>query len=104
MADEKSTGASSTRVLDTFEEDERDQAAVLREVLEHHPAVTFTRAELTRELTGGGLRSGISADGMERAVRELAGTGLLHAPCGEDGMLLPTRTAVRYFELSGGGF
>lgn len=105
MADEKSTGLDPVERPTTYDEDERDQATVLRQVLEHHPAVTFTRAELTRELTGGGLlHSGIDADGMERAVRELAGTGLLHAPCGEDGLLRPTRTAVRYFELSGGGF
>lgn len=99
MADEKSTGPGAARCLTTFDEDERDQLAVLRQVLFLHPA-SLTRDELARELTGAGLHPEIDADRMERAVRELAGTGLLHAPCGEDRLLRPTRTAVRYFELS----
>jgi len=40
-------------------------------------------------------------DGVQRAIRELAGTGLLHRP-GEDEIVRPTRAAVRYCELTGG--
>lgn len=52
-------------------------------------------------MTGGGSTAFTDADRVERAVRELAATGLLHRP-GEDGMLRPTRAAVRYSELTGG--
>jgi len=102
MANEKSTAPGAARCPTTWDEDEREESAVLRQVLEYHPA-TLTRDELTREMTGGGSTAFGDADAIERAVRELAATGLLYRP-GEDGMLRPTRAAVRYFELSGGGF
>jgi hypothetical protein len=100
MANEKSTAPGTTRCPTTWDGDEREEAAVLRQVLEQHPA-TLTRDELTREMTGGGSTSFGDADALERAVRELAGAGLLHRP-GEDEMVRPTRAAVRYFELTGG--
>jgi hypothetical protein len=102
MANEKSTAPGPTRRLTTYDEDERDQRAVLRLVLDHHPAA-LTRDELIRELTGGGSRQFSDHDAVERAVRELAGTGLLDRP-GADEMVRPTRAAVRYFELTDGGF
>jgi hypothetical protein len=85
--------------MTTYDEDERDQLAILRQVLLLHPA-SLTRSELVRELSGTG-QAVLSDDAAERAVRELAGTGLLHPPC-EAGRVLPTRAAVRYYELSGG--
>jgi len=101
MADENPKGLEPSKFLTTHDEDERDQLAVLRQVLFLHPA-SLTRSELTRELSAAGLQRVLSADAMERAVRELAGTGLLHPPCGDDKAVLPTRAAVRYYELSGG--
>lgn len=100
MADEKSTGLDPARFLTPYDEDERDQRAVLHQVLFLHPA-SLTRCELARELSGAGLQRALNNDAVERAVRELSGTGLLHPPCGA-GRVLPTRAALRYYELSGG--
>ncbi|HSC20479.1 MAG TPA: hypothetical protein VLC07_02010 [Solirubrobacterales bacterium] len=101
MADQNPKGLEPPKFLTTYDEDERDQLAVLRQVLFLHPA-SLTRTELTRELSGAGLQRDPTPDAMERAVRELAGTGLLHPPFGDDKPVLPTRAAVRYYELSGG--
>src|SRR3954469_4386628 len=84
-------GARDERAITTWDEDERDQWALLRQVLELHPA-TLTRDELIRELNGGRPREFSEVDRFERAIRELAGTGLLHRP-GEDEMVNPTRAA-----------
>ncbi|MGN6256958.1 MAG: hypothetical protein ACTHN3_04300 [Solirubrobacterales bacterium] len=100
MADEKSTAPGATRSLPTYDEDEREQRAVLHQVLELHPEA-LTRDELVRELTGGGSSEFPKSDALRRAVRDLAATGLFHR-LGEDEMVRPTRAAVRYFELSGG--
>jgi len=43
----------------------------------------------------------LSDDAVERAVRDLAGTGLLHRP-GDDEFVRPTRAAIRFFELERG--
>jgi len=102
MADDKSTGPGSQKFLTPHDEDERDQRTVLREVLFLHPE-SLTRDELARELTRAGLWEALSEEAVARAVRDLAGTGLLHPPC-EAGRILPTRAALRYFELSGGAF
>jgi hypothetical protein len=67
MAGEKSTGASGKRVLTIYEEDERAQAVALLHVLELHPAVTFTRAELLVELSGGGAPGYLDSEAIERA-------------------------------------
>ena len=93
-------GARDERAIDTWDEDAGEESAVLRQVMEYHPAA-LTRDELIREMTGGGSRSFSDADRVERAIRELAATGLLHRP-GEDEMVRPTRAAVRCFELSEG--
>ncbi|MFL5897627.1 MAG: hypothetical protein ACJ76D_04070 [Solirubrobacterales bacterium] len=86
--------------ITTWEEDDREQAAILRQVLELYPA-TLTMDELVRETTGGGTREFPEFDAIQRAVRELAGTGLLHRPS-EDELVRPTRAAHRYSELTGG--
>ncbi len=84
----------------TWDEDDREEAAVLRRVLELHPD-TLTRDELVREMTGGGSREFSEFDAIQRAVRDLSAAGLLHRP-GEDEAVRPTRAALRFFELSGG--
>jgi hypothetical protein len=86
---------ASQRFQTPSEEDHRDEGAVLRHVLYLHPGSTLTRAELTREMID------LSDDAVERAVRDLAGTGLLHRP-GDDEFVRPTRAAIRFFELEGG--
>jgi hypothetical protein len=48
-------------------------------VLEIHPAA-FTIGELFRDLSGGGSTTFPEVDANERAVRDLAGAGLLHRP------------------------
>jgi hypothetical protein len=46
-------GAGDGPAITTYDEDDREQAAILRQVLELHPA-TLTMDELVREMTGGG--------------------------------------------------
>jgi hypothetical protein len=101
MANENSKCARDERAITTWDEDERDQRAVFRQVLEHHPDA-FTHDELIRELTGGGSKDFGETDAIQRAVKELAAAGLLHRP-GEDGIVRPTRAALRYFQLTDGG-
>jgi hypothetical protein len=92
-------GVGDGPAITTWDEGEREQWALLRQVLELHPT-TLTQNELTRELNGGRPREFNEVDRVERAIRELAGTGLLHRP-GEEEMVLPTRSALRFFELRG---
>ncbi len=80
----------------TVEEDRAQESAVLQHVLALHPAAT-TVEELVRELDPD--RDSFSRrDAVERAVRDLAGAGLLHR--GES-LVLPTRAALRFDELLG---
>lgn len=77
----------------TYDEDLRDERAVLVHVIEVHPA-TLKLSDLTRELSDPEDASG--RDRIERAVRELRKGGLLfRAECG----VLPTRAALRAYEL-----
>ncbi len=70
------------------------ESTVMRQVLEVHP-VLLTTEELIRELAG--ERAGFAErDAIERAVRDLAGVGLLHHH-GE--FVLPTRAALHFSEL-----
>ena len=100
MADEKSMGLGAAKSLTTYHEDEAEQAVVLRQVLELHPEA-LTQNELIREITAGGSSEFTDTDAVQRAVRDLVGTGLLHS-LPEDELVRPTRAAVRYFELSEG--
>lgn len=97
MADSNPTGPGTPECLTTHDEDEREEAAVLRLVLEIHPE-TLTQDELIRELTGGGSKAFSEADAVQRAVRDLAAAGLLHRP-GEDEVVRPTRAAIRFYDL-----
>jgi hypothetical protein len=90
-------GAEPDSAITTWEEDEREQRALLRQVLELHPAA-LTQDELVGELTGGGTRSFTDLDAIQRAVRGLVGSGLIHR-LGEDEMVRPTRAAVRLHDL-----
>lgn len=75
-------------------EDAATEAAVLQQVLAFHPA-QVTLAELAREIVG--ESPGFAEqDAVERAVRDLAGAGLLHR---RDTFVAATRAALRFNEL-----
>jgi hypothetical protein len=76
-------------------EDSRVESAVLQRVLYLHPT-RVTAAELVRDLAGEDA-SFAARDGIERAIRELTGAGLLHRP--EDGLVTPTRAALHFGQL-----
>jgi hypothetical protein len=75
-------------------EDAATESAVLQQVLDFHP-VLVTVAELVREI-GGESADFAERDAIERAVRDLAGAGLLHR---HDTFVIPTRAALRFSEL-----
>jgi predicted transcriptional regulator len=77
----------------TWAEDESVESAVLQQLLDLHPT-RLTVAELARELSGN--HDFAERDAVERAVRDLAATGLLHR--GEE-FVGPTRAALRFSEL-----
>jgi hypothetical protein len=78
----------------TAAEDAATESAVLQQVLEFHP-VQVTVAELVREV-GGESPDFARRDAIERAVRDLAGAGLLHS---YSAFVMPTRAALRFNEL-----
>jgi len=80
----------------TADEDRAQESAVLQHVLALHPTA-ITIEELVRELDPG-RDSFARRDAVERAVRDLAGAGLLHR---SDSLVLPTRAALRCDELLG---
>jgi len=75
-------------------EDAATESAVLQQLLALHPA-QLTVAELIREM-GGEAPSFRERDAIERAVRDLAGAGLVHD---RDAFVTPTRAALRCSEL-----
>jgi len=78
----------------TLAEDEKVESAVMRHLLDLHPA-RLTPAELMRELAGD--RGGFAErDAVERAVRDLSAVGLLH---GAGDFVEPTRAALRLSDL-----
>jgi hypothetical protein len=78
----------------THEADQATEAAVMRTVLDIHPT-PLTVAELMRELSGEQPEFA-ERDAIERAVRDLTGSGLLHH---RQELLMPTRAALRFSEL-----
>lgn len=84
-------GASSEDPSSIAHEDARTEDAVLAFVLAEHPA-QLTVAELTLELSGGS-NDFADRDAIQCAVRDLAGSGLLHR-LGD--FVLPTRAALRF--------
>lgn len=79
----------------TWAEDEGVESAVLRQLLDLHPA-RLTLTELKREMSGG-REEFAERDAVERAVRELTAAGLLHR--GQEEFVVPTRAALRFSEL-----
>jgi hypothetical protein len=80
----------------TIDEDRAQESAVLQHVLALHPTA-ITVEELVRELDPGRDSFG-RRDAVERAVRDLAGAGLLHHG---GSLVLPTRAALRFDQLLG---
>jgi hypothetical protein len=76
-------------------EDARVESALLQRVLDLHPT-RVTGEELVRDLAGEDPDFG-SRDGVERAIRELTGAGLLHRT--DDGLVTPTRAAIHFGRL-----
>jgi hypothetical protein len=74
--------------------DAATESAVLQRLLDLHP-IQVTAAELVREV-GGESPSFAERDGIERAIRDLGGAGLLHS---HDAFVTPTRAALRFSEL-----
>ncbi|HKO94056.1 MAG TPA: hypothetical protein VJU61_23040 [Polyangiaceae bacterium] len=74
-------------------EDLKDERAILAQVIEAFPE-TLRLSDLIREM--GGAEDFGKRDGVERAVRELVKGGLLFR-C--ESVVLPTRTALRAYEL-----
>lgn len=91
---DKPRGASDEDRATTAALDDRDQAAVLREVLSLHPQA-LTLDELIREMTAASPEFE-GRDRIERAVRDLVAVGLLHR---EGERVMPTRAAARFYEL-----
>jgi len=78
----------------TREGDLATESAVLQLVLNLHPTA-LTVTEIVREISG--EDPGFAElDAIERAVRDLAGAGLLHH---RDEFAIPTRAALRFSEL-----
>ena len=76
------------------EEDAVVEAAVLRQLLTLHP-VQIVFEELLREIAVD-PNDFAQCDAIERAVRDLAGAGLLHR---RDHFVIPSRAALRFDEL-----
>ena len=81
----------------TEREDAILERAVLALVLSQHPA-QFTVAELTRELSDDPEHP-TQRDAVQRALRDLVGSGLLHC---HGAFVLPTRAALRFDRLTAG--
>jgi hypothetical protein len=92
MADENPTGPGAAERLTTADQDDRDQRAVLQEVLFIYPEV-LTLEELIRHFKA----FNSSRDSIERAVRDLAASGVLHQDT--EPLVMPTRAAVTFDRL-----
>jgi hypothetical protein len=92
---DKPSGAGNERATTTADQDDRDQASVLREILVIYPEA-ITRVELIREKTVAFTELS-ELDRIERAIRDLTAIGLLHRR--DDDLLIPTRAAVRAYLL-----
>jgi hypothetical protein len=95
MADENPTGPVAAERHTAADQDDRDQAAILREVMFMYPEV-LSHDELARQMT---FASDAFAhcDRIERAVPDLTAAGLLHQV---GPLVLPTRTAVVFNRLA----
>jgi hypothetical protein len=89
---DKANGARPKR--SNYVQDIKDQGVALMHVLALHPTHLIAPA-LIRELVGAS-KDFAQSDRFERAVRDLAGVGLLHCP---GGLVQPTRAALRFIEI-----
>lgn len=89
---DKPSGAGHERATSTADQDNRDQRAVLQEVLFIYPEV-LTLEELIRHFKA----FNSSRDSIERAVRDLAAAGLLQQDT--EPLVMPTRAAVTFDRL-----
>lgn len=90
--------ASRDPALSAGELDDRWQMAVLAHLLLAYPA-PFTLDEIEIAFVEPfGPRSFEETDGIQRAVRDLVCSGLLHE---REGSVVPTRAAVRFGALAG---
>jgi hypothetical protein len=87
--------AGETDNLTNEGEDARVESALLQRVLDLHPT-RVTGDELVRDLAGEDPDFG-ARDGVERAIRELTGAGLLHRT--DDGLVTPSRAAIHFGRL-----
>ncbi len=83
-------------IRSTGAEDRAIESAVLQHVLALHPAV-LTREEIALEMIGE-EGSFAERDAVERAIGDLARTGLLRV---SDSLVMPSRAARRFDELLG---
>ncbi len=92
------SGATDDGRASTAAQDLHDQGVVLIQVLTLWP--THLRlSELVREISTGAADFA-QRDAIERAVRDLTAVGLLFR---SDGLVLPTRAALRFNEILGEG-
>lgn len=89
MQDQPNEGDSPTA-----KQDIKDQGVVLIHVLHRHPTL-LTIPDLVREITSGS-EDFAEGDGVERAVRDLTGVGLLHCP---SGLAVPSPAALRFVKI-----
>ena len=86
---------SSCRVAAPNEADDiRDQRVVLTHVLAIHP-MHLRVPEIVRDITAGSEEFA-EGDGLERAIRDLTGAGLLCCP---GGVVMPSRAALHADQL-----
>ncbi len=98
MADDNSMDCGSSDCSSNEAQDLRDQGSVLIHVLTLYP--THLRlSELIQEVSAGAADFA-QRDAIERAVRDLTAVGLLFR---SDGLVLPTRAALRFNEILGEG-
>jgi hypothetical protein len=86
-------------ILSPEDADAQSQAAVMTLLLAEHaenPAL-WSRAALEREIAAGGEFA--ERDAVERAVRDLAGVGLVHQ---HGDLILPSRAALHFDGLDCG--
>jgi hypothetical protein len=95
MANENPTDPGRSGRPTTADQDDRDQASVLRKILFIYPE-PITLAELIRERTIASTDFA-ERDRIERAVRDLIAAGLIYPR--EDDLVLPTRAAVNFHAL-----
>src|SRR5215218_2920394 len=98
MHDKRSGASDDDRAETPALQDLRDQGVVLIQVLTLHPA-HLRLSELIQEISAGAADFA-ERDGIERAVRDLIGVGLLFR---SDGLVLPTRAALHFNEILGEG-